>query len=245
MAYPLILLPGLLCDERVWTHPCQSFAGRIDCIVPDYGMCDSIESMAQQVLSGIASEQFCLAGHSMGGRVALEIFRLAPARVKRLALLDTGYQSLAEGEAGEREWAGRMTLLNMAQEKGMHQMGSAWIPGMVHHMAPGSIVYEDILEMIARSTPEKFAAQIRALLGRPDASSLLPRIGVPTLIACGRQDQWSPLSRHEAMQREIPGARLRVIENSGHMSTMEQPEAVTTALAEWLDWEPAGGGANA
>jgi pimeloyl-ACP methyl ester carboxylesterase len=88
--------------------------------------------------------------------------------------------------------------------------------------------------MIERSTPQRFEAQVRALLERPDATPVLSGIRCPTLLVCGREDAWSPLARHEEMQRAIAGSVLEVIEDSGHMSPMEQPQAVGAALAAWL-----------
>lgn len=170
----------------------------------------------------------------MGGRVALEVVRQAPERVERLALLDTGFQSLAEGEAGEKERAGRYQLLELARTEGMRAMGQQWARGMVHPKHLDTPVFEAILQMITRNTPDMFESQIQALLTRPDAASLLPQIRCPTLLLCGRDDQWSPLARHEVMQRAIADSCLKVIEMSGHMTTMEQPQAVSRALATWL-----------
>ncbi|MDB5742087.1 MAG: alpha/beta hydrolase fold [Polaromonas sp.] len=230
----LLLLPGLLCDEANWAAQCADLAGMADCRVPAYPTLDSIEAMAEHVLATAPPGGFAMAGHSMGGRVALEVLRRAPERIERLALLDTGFQALAAGEAGEKERAGRHQLLALAQSEGMRAMGTQWACGMVHPSRLGTPVFEAILDMIARHTPAMFAAQIQALLARPDASALLPQIRCPTLLLCGRDDLWSPLVRHESMQRAIPGARLEVIELSGHMTTMEQPRAVSQALAQWL-----------
>ena len=234
----LLLLPGLLCDAAVWKDQVQALQGRVDCHLPDYGSCDGIAAMAERVLASAPAQRFSLAGHSMGGRVALEVLRLAPQRVERLALLDTGYQALADGDTGEREKAGRMALLERARTDGMRAMGRDWARGMVHASRLGSALFEDILDMIERRTPAIFEAQIHALLHRPDATALLGQIAVPTLVICGRDDQWSPLARHEQMVALIPGAQLKIVEDSGHMTTMEQPEAVSDALAEWLA-EPA------
>jgi len=229
----LVLIPGLLCDATVWTAQCDALAPLADCVVADLGDCGSIREMATRVLASVDGT-VAVAGHSMGGRVALEMMRLAPERIARLALLDTGYQPLAAGEAGERERAGRRALVALAREQGMRAMGRAWAPGMVLDENVGTPVFERILDMIERSTPARFEAQIGALLARPDAEPLLARIACPTVLICGREDRWSPLARHEAMQAAVPGATLSVIERSGHMSTMEQPEAVSAALAEWL-----------
>ena len=231
----LLLLPGLLCDATVWKGQLLSLEGRFKCRVPDYGSCNSITAMAELTLAGAADTAFSVVGHSMGGRVALEVLRLAPHRVQRLALLDTGYQALASGAAGEQEKAGRFALLEQARRHGMRSMGADWTRGMVHPKHLDSPLFGSILDMIERRTPAIFEAQIAALLGRPDATPVLRSIQVPTLVLCGRDDQWSPLARHEEIARLVPrGALLRVIDECGHMTTMEQPAAVNAALSEWL-----------
>ena len=235
---PLLLLPGLLCDATVWKDQMGALESGFDCRVPDYASLDSLAVMAEHVLACAPTERFALAGHSMGGRVALEVVRLAPHRVERLALLDTGYQALATGAVGEQEKAGRYALLERARADGMRAMGRDWARGMVHPRRLDEPVFDAILDMIERRTPAIFEAQIRALLNRPDASALLTRIAVTTTVMCGRDDQWSPLARHQQMAALIPGARLQVIEDSGHMTTMEQPDAVSSALVAWLA-EPA------
>ncbi len=230
----LLLLPGLLCDKANWAAQCAHLAEVADCRVPVYRTLDSIEAMAEHVLTVAPAGRFALAGHSMGGRVALEVVRRAPERVDRLALLDTGFQGLAAGEAGDKERAGRHQLLARARTEGMRAMGQQWARGMVHPTRIDTPVFDTILEMIARNTSTMFESQIQALLARPDATSLLPQIRCPTLLLCGRDDQWSPLARHEEMQRAIAGSRLKIIEMSGHMTTMEQPQAVALALENWL-----------
>lgn len=228
-----MLLPGLLCDAAVWAEQIQAlhFA---ECIVPSYGELSSIAGMARHVLDTAPAERLCVAGHSMGGRVALEMARLAPERVCRLALLDTGMDRLAPGQAGEHERAKRMGLLQMAREQGMRAMGRQWAQGMVHASRWNSPLFERILDMIERQTPDILAVQLQALLTRPDARGLLEQLRCPTLLACGRQDAWSPLSRHEEMHALLPGSRLIIVEDSGHMSPMEQPAAVSRALQEWM-----------
>lgn len=231
---PLLFLPGLLCDDAVWQQEIAALGSRARCIVPDYGSASSISAMATSVLDD-APPRFALVGHSMGARVALEIMRAAPTRVTRLALLDTGLDPLPSGEAGERERAQRHALLSTAKKDGMRAMGAQWARGMVHPDHVGAPVFEAILAMIGRKTPQIFEAQITALLGRPDARAVFAGIEVPTLLACGRQDAWSPLARHEQMHAMLQGSTLVVIEHSGHMTPMEQPAAVTAALMAWLD----------
>jgi pimeloyl-ACP methyl ester carboxylesterase len=229
----LILLPGLLCDATVWRDQVAALSEQFICTVPDYGQLDSIPAMAAMVLA-LAPGAFLLAGHSMGGRVALEIMRREAQRVTKLVLLDTGYQARAAGEAGEREAQQRMRLVNVSATQGMRAMGTEWLRGMVsaHHWADAALL-DTLLSMIERKTPEIHAAQIRALLERPDATDVLPRIGCPTLVICGREDEWSPLALHERMTALIPTARLSVIENTGHMSTIESPSDVTDAIRDF------------
>jgi len=154
--------------------------------------------------------------------------------VSRLALMDTGTHPLAVGEAGEKERTGRMALLALAQSQGMRAMGRQWLRGMVHPQVLNTPLFESMLDMLERSSPAQFAAQIQALLGRPDAAPGLTAIRCPTLVLTGRQDLWSPPEQHERMAQAIPGAELVIIEDSGHMVMLERPEAVTTALRAWL-----------
>ena len=229
-----MLLPGLMCDGAVWSEQIRALPSQ-HCVVMDYGQRNSLVDMARQVLDEAPSGRFSVAGHSMGGRVALEVCRLAPERVQRVALMDTGMDAIASGEAGEVERQKRMNLLAMARQSGMREMGKAWVTGMIHPQVLGTVVHEQILDMIERKTPDLFAAQIEALLARPNARDVLQALTCPVMFLCGRQDAWSPLSRHEEMQALVPGSSLVAIEDSGHMSTMEQPEAVSKAMADWLE----------
>jgi pimeloyl-ACP methyl ester carboxylesterase len=229
----VFLLPGLLCDEQVWPDQRAALAPHAHCVVPSWVSLSSLQSMAQRVLSE-APERFSVVGHSMGGRVALEVARLVPGRIERMALLDTGIDPLAPGDAGEAERAKRQALLDLARRDGMRAMGRVWARGMVHPDRLDTPVFDAILDMIERSTPEIFAAQINALLNRPDGRGVLASLRCPTVLMCGRDDAWSPLARHEQMHELLPASKLVVIEHSGHMTTMEQPQAVSDALLEWL-----------
>ncbi len=230
----LMLLPGLNCDAAVWAPQVAALQGQANCVIPAWGLRDTLTAMAQQVLDEALTERFAMAGHSMGGRVALEVMRLAPQRVERLALLDTGTHPLPAGEAGEKERAGRMALLKIAQEQGMRVMAQEWAKGMVHPDRIGGPLFEEVLAMFDRGSAAQYAAQINALLTRSDAAPLLPGITCPTLVLTGRQDAWSGPAQHEAMAAAIAGAQLVIVEDSGHMTTMEQPQVVSKALADWL-----------
>jgi len=229
-----MLLPGLNCDAAVWAPQVAALKDQASCVVPAWGLRDSLTAMAEQVLAEAPSERFSVAGHSMGGRVALEVMRLAPQRVERLALLSTGTHPLAAGAAGEKERAGRMLLLQIARTQGMRAMAQEWARGMVHPDRIGTPLFDEILDMLARGSAEQFDAQINALLHRPDAAALLPAIQCPTLVLTGRDDSWSGPAQHEAMAAAIPHAQLVIVEHSGHMCTMERPQAVSAALAGWL-----------
>jgi len=230
----LVLVPGLLCDDTVWQPQLAALGGRFALQVAHHGSADSLGRMAEQILD-VAPPRFALAGHSMGGRVALEVVARAPERVTRLALMDTGYEGLAAGEAGERERAGRMRLVGIAREQGMRAMGADWVRGMVHpRRLDDAALIGAILDMIERSTPDLFESQQRALLARSDRGELLTQLRVPTLVLCGHEDAWSNLDRHRVIAGLIPGSVLVDIPDSGHMCTMEQPAAVSDALLAWL-----------
>ena len=235
MKTTLILLPGLMCDAAAWAPQVAAFSSRASCVVPDWGLLNAITAMAGHVLATAPTATFALAGHSMGGRIALEVMRLAPQRVERLALLDTGIHPFAAGEAGEKERAGRYALRDLARTAGMRAMGAQWLRGMVHPLVLGTPLFEQVLDMLERSSPAQFEAQIIALLGRPDAAPVLPTITCPTLVLTGRQDLWSPPEQHAAMAAAIPGAKLVIVEQCGHMATVEQPQAVNVAFTDWLD----------
>jgi pimeloyl-ACP methyl ester carboxylesterase len=230
----LVLLPGLLCDEAVWMPILEQLNISDHYFIADYDELDDLAAMATHVLTQVEGDQLIVFGHSMGGRIAMEIMRQAPQRVSHLGLFDTAYRSAASGEKGEQEKEKRMGLLAKAKQEGMRAMGEQWALGMVHPQFHTGAVFEAILEMIERKTPAIFAAQICALLNRPDAESILRKINCPTLLLCGEEDLWSPVSVHQEMQALIKNATLSVIPNCAHMSTMEQPKDVANAIAKWL-----------
>jgi pimeloyl-ACP methyl ester carboxylesterase len=229
---PLFLLPGLLCDSEVWKAQVAALGGERRVVAAEFLDPDSMEGMARAVLS-FAPSRFALAGHSMGGRVAMEVARLAPERVERLALLDTGAHAV---RAHEQESRG--ALVELARREGMQALVERWLPPMVGEAGRADPeLMARLTAMIHRGDPELFARQQTALLTRPDAEAHLPAIRCPTALIVGRQDGWSPPEQHEAMAALIPGATLTVIEDCGHMAPMERPEAVTDALARWLERE--------
>ena len=234
MTIPLVLLPGLMCDQTVWADQIAALEGIAEPTVADYGHLNSLPAMATATLK-TAPPKFALAGHSMGGRIAMEMFRQAPDRITHLCLMDTRHHPLPSGELGEKEKAGRYALLEIARQEGTRVMGEEWVKGMVHpDRLEDSTLINEILDMFARKGPDIFEAQITALINRSDAGMLMAQIRCPTLILCGRQDGWSTFEWHQAMAREIPGATLFPVDHCGHMSTMERPAEVSAALRQWL-----------
>ena len=226
---PLVLLSGLLSDDLIWGEVALRLADRAKVRIVNFPDLSSIGAMAERVLE-IAPMRFALAGHSMGGRVALEVVSRAPDRVRGLALLNTGVHPLRDGEI-----ASRGELVRLAREQGMSAVAAAWLPPMMG-ATPARVeqLMPLLTAMVERSTPASFAGQIRALIERPDAEAVLPAINVPTLLVSGTHDTWSPLEQHREMQRRIPHATLVAIEDAGHMAPIEQPVAVAAALREWF-----------
>lgn len=222
-----ILIPGLLCDAFVWAPLLEKLGG--DAIIADLSTQDSIGQMARDCLA-LAEGPLAVVGHSMGARVAMEMARIAPERIERLALLDTGIHPLREGEPAKRD-----AVVRLAYEQGMQALADSWLPGMVWEGNQGNAaLMQGLRDMVLRCDADLHARQIKALVGRPDASAYLSQIGCPTLLVVGRQDQWSPVSQHQDMLALLPDARLEIVEEAGHFAPVEQPETVARLLADFL-----------
>ena len=235
MPTPLILIPGLMCDHSVWSPLQPLLPAELRTQIADHVDSDSLVDMAQRLLKN-APPLFDMAGHSMGGRVALEVYRLAPERVRRIALMNTGYLPLAVGEAGAKERAGRMQLLAIAQTQGVRAMAAQWVQHMV---APARLqdtaFIKPILDMFERKSAAVFERQLHALLTRPDASDVLQHIHIPCLVMTGEHDGWADVAQHRAMADLLPAkTEVCVIPHAGHMLTMEEPAAVAQAFLNWL-----------
>lgn len=229
----LVLVPGLACDDTVWQPLLPALHEQADTWVPPPAVHHRISDMAADLLQQAPAERFALAGHSLGGRIALEVMRQAPQRVLRLALLDTGWQAQTAATA-DTETASRLALVDLARREGMRAMGERWTPPMLHPAHREQPVHAAVLDMVAAQSVDRFAAQQQALIHRPDASAVLDAIRCPTLLLCGEEDGWSPLAQHQAMAERIAGSTLVAVPHCGHMSTMEQPQTVADALLNWL-----------
>ncbi|HTC18406.1 MAG TPA: alpha/beta fold hydrolase [Stellaceae bacterium] len=226
---PLVLLPGLLCDRELWRRQIETLGDVASPWVADLTLDDSMAAMARRVLAA-APPSFALAGLSMGGYCALEIMRQDPARVTRLALLDTG----ARADSPEQT-ARRHGLIELAEKGEFHGVTPRLLPLFLHpDRLKDAELTGRVTAMAHRVGKEAFLRQQKAIMGRIDSRPHLARIGCPTLLLCGRQDQLTPPALHQEMASLIPGALLDVIEDCGHLSAMERPDAVDAALRIWL-----------
>lgn len=230
MRETVYFIPGLLCDAVVWAQQLAALSPDYDTRVADVTRASSIPAMAADLLA-TAPARFSVAGHSMGARVALEVFAQAPHRVDRVALLDTGVDPATPDEPARRQ-----ALVDLGARAGMRALAERWLPPMVRAGALDTdpALRATLFAMVERMTPAIYAAQIAALLGRPDARPLLATIAVPVLIGVGDDDRWSPPAQHAAIAAAIPHALYVVFPDSGHMAPIEAPDAVTAALRHWL-----------
>jgi pimeloyl-ACP methyl ester carboxylesterase len=226
----VVFVPGLLCDARLWRAQAEALAGAAECWIADATRADTMVGLAADLLADCPFERFALAGLSMGGYVALEVMRQAPGRIERLALLDTTARPDTPEQSQKRRdfiaLAGRGRFLGITD---------ALLPMLVHPSRLDDAELVALVKAMAREIgKEAFVRQERAIMSRADSRPLLPAIACPTLVLCGRQDALTPLDRHEEIAAAVPGARLRIVEDCGHLSTLERPGAVNAALERWL-----------
>ena len=232
---PLLLVPGLMCDHASWAPMLPYLNPHIAHTTLDHGDADSLVAMAERILEN-APAVFDLAGHSMGGRVALEVMRSAPRRVRRLALLGTGYRAKESGEAGAEELRKRQVLLDIARTQSVRAMAIEWVKPMVAPSRLSDTVFvEQIITMICRKSEDIFERQIKALIERPDASDVLSQVQIPTLVMAGAFDSWATPAQHQEIANHIPAKpEVAVITPSGHMMMMEEPQLVAQHFNQWL-----------
>ncbi len=227
---PLVLVAGLLCDAQLWRPQVENLADIADTWVADHTRSETMAGVARDVLADVPFQRFALAGLSMGGYIALEIMRQAPQRVARLALLDT-----AAGAERPEQTQRRLDFIALAESGRFPSVTDAQLPLLIHPSRLSESVLTDVIKSMASNTgKEAFVRQERAIMSRADSLGLLAAVGCPTLVLCGRQDALTPLARHEEIAAGIRGARLEVIEDCGHLSTLERPAEVNAALRRWL-----------
>jgi pimeloyl-ACP methyl ester carboxylesterase len=230
MATNLLLIPGLGHTGRLFEHQIEAFSPSVNVMVADHTQDDSIDGIARRALSA-APERFALAGLSMGGYVAMEILRQAAERVERLALLDTSARPDSE-EAKEN----RLRLIALAEQGRWEEILSELWPNLVHSRRQGDADLRKVVaDMLQETGAEAYIRQQKAIMGRPDSRELLPSVEIPTLIIVGDGDAITPPDVAREMAEMIEWASLIVIRGAGHLSALEEPDQVTSAMRLWLD----------
>jgi pimeloyl-ACP methyl ester carboxylesterase len=226
---PLILLPGLACDDALWRHqaPALAASGRPVCVSDVHARADTLPEMAALLLAEHPGD-LLLAGCSMGGMLAMEAARQAPQRVRGLALLGTSArpdtpemltlrsQAIAEFERGHIEPLLRANVM------------------FAFHRSHQARLVDDYLAMVMRAGAAGLIRQNRAVMARADLRPALPALACPTLVVGGLDDQLTPPHCAQELADAIPGAQLQLLPECGHMLTWEQPAAVTALLQGWL-----------
>jgi len=224
----LVLLPGLVNDARLYENQVVELSHAADTTVGDVSGADSMPALAAAILAK-APPRFALAGLSMGGYVAFEIMRQAPERVSALALLDTSARPDTEESS-----ANRRRLMELA-EKDYETVIDTLLPKMLHPAHLKDASKAGVFKAMARSVgKDAFLRQQRAIIGRIDSRPHLNKIKCPTLVLCGREDAVTPVEIHQEISAGIAGSALTVVEECGHLSPLDQPRAVASALQKWL-----------
>ena len=228
----LIFLPGMMCNAQLFSPQVEAFQGAVAIEIGDLSSAQSIESMAQQVLQTTAFETFALAGLSLGGIVAMEVVRQAPHRVERLALLDTNHLPDQPDRIQQRQrQIERVTNGELVQVMRDELKPFYVAPQHMDDPRLNSI----FLDMATSLGPNVFERQARALIARHGSEDILSAYEGETLVLCGEHDLPCPPSRHEAMHEILANSELVIVQDAGHVTTLENPMAVNSALRKWLD----------
>ena len=229
MAEPLVFLPGMMCDARLFGPQIAELSADMAVTVAPVTNGERIEEIASGLLD-LLPKRFALAGLSMGGIVAMELLRRAPDRITRIALMDTNPLAETPVVAASRE----PQIVKVRSGRLLEVMRDEMKP---NYLAPGphrGDVLDLVMDMAETLGPEVFIRQSRALQRRRDQQAVLRKCRVPALILCGEHDQLCPVKRHTFMAELIPYAELVVLPDAGHLPTLEQPAETTAALRTWM-----------
>ena len=228
MVATLVLVPGLLSDSRVWLPLSESVGKKMPVYHAALAGYDSLAAMAKYIL-GEVSGPIVAVGHSMGGRVCMEMARLDPERVIGLVLADTDYHGMRDGELKKRQ-----AVVDLGH-KSMPTLVDSWLPPMVNpDRHRESDLMGNLRQMALQFDSVTHESWIRALINRPDAGSYLHAIHCPVLLMTGDRDNWSPISQHREMAELLPDSEFVVIDDAGHFAPVERPYVVCSSVIEWL-----------
>lgn len=227
---PLVLLSGMMCDARLFAPQIAMLGQRRAIHVAPMTNHETVADMAAEILAN-APPIFALAGVSMGGIVAMEVVAQAPDRVERIALMDTNPKAERPEVAARRKPQMEAVKAGQLQEIMRDEMK----PNYLVESPRKPEILELCMEMAIANGPDVFLRQSIALRDRPDQQNTLRAYGGPALVLCGRHDALCPVSHHELMYDLLANSYLKIIENAGHLPTLEQPEITTAALARWLE----------
>jgi len=225
----LVFLPGVLSDEIVWQPVVEAMKSDVPAVCIGQMTDNSLTKMAQRQLAAVSGD-LIIVGHSMGGRVAIEMARLAPKRITGLVLADTGMHPKSDGEDAKRQ-----RMIDLAYDQGLAALADVWLPPMVDAMR-----YQDtrlmsaLTQMVLRASALSHDNQMQALLGRMDAQPVLEKLTVPVLYVVGETDQWSSVAQHKDMARVTSVADLSVIPQAGHFAPFERPQIMAQKIDLWL-----------
>ena len=228
---PIVLIPGLTCSARLYADQIPALWRFGPVTVADHTRDDSMAAIARRILAA-APPRFALAGLSMGGYIAFEIMRQAPERVARLALLDTGARAEAPEQAERRK-----VVIALAKSGRYSEIADIAFPIYVHRNRHNDAALKQIVRTMAAETGvEAYLRQQQAIISRPDSRPRLGAIKCPALVLVGDGDEATPPELAREIAGAIGDARLVVVAECGHLSTLEQPEKVTAALIDWMSW---------
>ena len=232
MKHALVLLPGLLCDRALWAPQIEALSDIAECWIPEPFDEDTMSKMAQHVLRDAPFERFALAGLSMGGYACMEVMRQSPQRVTALALLGTRAPPDSPEDTQRRH-----DFMRLAQRAGgFKQVTSRLLPQLIHssRMSDEALI-RVVRDMAEHTGVDGYLRQQHAIISRADSRADMPNWNKPALVLCGRQDALTTLAMHEGMASLLPDADLVVIDECGHMSTLERPDDVAAAMRRWLE----------
>lgn len=227
---PLILLPGMMCDARLFGPQIDALSGRTPLMTMPMGAHDTMSALAGDVLRH-APPRFAMAGLSMGGILSMEVLRQAPDRVAGIALMDTN--PLAEKDEVKARRAPQIAAAENGELRRV--MRDEMKPNYLTDGPNRGAILDLCMAMAMDLGAEVFVNQSKALRDRPDQTETLRAYTGPALVLCGRDDALCPVSRHELMHDLMPHSTLEIIEDAGHLPTLEQTQKTTAALSRWLE----------